>query len=74
MCRGGIPQVGFGSWMQGVLVGRGTMEDTAKQVSLHPYMGAYWKTKDIPVHQITIPVYQTASYSCVGVLRMRCDY
>ncbi len=61
--RGGIPSVSFGNWMQGVLVGRGKMEDTAKQAVDYPLFNEYWATKRIPVENIQIPIYQTASYS-----------
>jgi predicted acyl esterase len=65
MVRGGIPSVVFGNWMQGSLVGRGMMEDTATQSFTHPKFDDYWKTKRIPVENIEIPTYVLGSYSCV---------
>lgn len=49
--------------MQGILIGRDQMEDTAKQVSIYPLFNDYWAAKRIPVDEIDIPIYQTASYS-----------
>ncbi|UZJ53639.1 hypothetical protein CBS101457_002959 [Exobasidium rhododendri] len=63
MVRGGIPQVAFGNWMQSTLVGRNKMEDTAAMAKLHPFHDKYWKTKAIPVQDITVPMYLVASYS-----------
>jgi predicted acyl esterase len=63
MVRGGIPQVAFGNWMQGSLVGRNKMEDTAAQCFSHPFFDEYWQTKRIPLEHIRIPMYILGSYS-----------
>lgn len=63
MARGGIPRSGFMKMLYGTMTGHGGAEDGGAMVEKRPFFDDYWATKVIPVENIDLPVYLTASYS-----------
>lgn len=63
VCVGGIPQVGFSSFLLNALGGPGYLEDYLAMVYKYPLMNVYWEDKIPRFENIEIPVYVTAGWS-----------
>lgn len=61
--EGGIPALGFNSFIQESATGEGYIEDMSGMGLKHPFMNEYWEDKIPRFDQITIPAYITASWS-----------
>ncbi len=60
---GGIPEIGFNSWLVGALMGPGHVEDYVAMIHKYPLMNGYWEDKIPRFEDIDIPVYATAGWS-----------
>ncbi|KAL9572087.1 hypothetical protein ACKAV7_003804 [Fusarium commune] len=63
MARGGIPRSGFMRMLYQTMTGNRGAEDGGVMVEKRPLFDEYWATKVIPVENIDLPMYLTASYS-----------
>ncbi|KAF5980733.1 x-pro dipeptidyl-peptidase c-terminal non-catalytic domain-containing protein [Fusarium coicis] len=63
MARGGIPRSGFMRMLYQTMTGKRGAEDGGAMVEKRPLFDEYWATKVIPVENIDLPMYLTASYS-----------
>ncbi|KND86733.1 hypothetical protein TOPH_08633 [Tolypocladium ophioglossoides CBS 100239] len=63
MARGGIPRGGFMHMLYNSMTGIEGAENGAAMVEKRPLFDEYWTTKVIPVENIDVPMYLTASYS-----------
>lgn len=63
MARGGIPRSGFMRMLYQTMTGNRGAEDGGAMVEKRPLFDEYWATKVIPVKNIDLPMYLTASYS-----------
>ncbi|KAM0746726.1 alpha/beta-hydrolase, partial [Meredithblackwellia eburnea MCA 4105] len=66
VCRGGVPFLkGFGKMISGGFAGHGSAEDMFSMVEARPLFDEYWEAKQVPVENITLPIYGLASYSTI---------
>jgi predicted acyl esterase len=64
MCRGGMPDIGFGQLLQkGSFFGKGQKEDIVGELEKYPLMNDLWADKIPAFDRITVPAYVVASYS-----------
>ena len=60
--EGGIPSLGFNSFIASSLVGSGYVDDNSAMALKYPFMNGYWKDKIPAWDKIRIPVYYTACW------------
>jgi predicted acyl esterase len=60
--EGGIPSLGFNSFIASSLVGSGYVDDNSAMATKYPYMNGYWKDKIPQFDKIKIPAYFTACW------------
>jgi predicted acyl esterase len=60
--EGGIPSLGFNSFIAGSLVGSGYVDDNSAMALKYPFMNGYWKDKIPAWDKIRIPAYFTACW------------
>ena len=61
--EGGIPSLGFNSFIASSLVGSGYIDDNSAMAMKYPFMNGYWEDKIPKWEKIKIPVYFTACWS-----------
>ncbi len=61
--EGGIPALGFNSFISSSLVGTGYIDDNAAMAVRYPFINGYWTDKIPKWEKIKIPTYFTASWS-----------
>lgn len=70
--RGGIPACDGTTNAAGRTYGEGSIEDIGAMIKAYPFYNSYWEDKRWKFENITIPVYEVASYSsqmhCRGAL------
>lgn len=70
--RGGIPACDGTTNAAGRTFGAGSIEDIGAMIKKYPLMNSYWEDKRWKFENITVPVYEVASYSsqmhCRGAL------
>jgi len=60
--EGGIPSLGFNSFISGSLVGSGYVDDNSAMALKYPFINGYWKDKIPAWEKIKVPVYYTACW------------
>ncbi len=62
LCEGGIPALGFNSFITSSLVGSGYIDDNSAMALKYPFMNAYWEDKIPKWQNIKIPAYFTSCW------------
>ncbi len=63
LAEGGIPMQSFNNFIVGSLVGENYVDDTAANITTHPFLDAYWEDKIPKYEKIKIPVYTTVCWN-----------
>ncbi len=63
VCMGGVPEIGFNSFLLNTLMGPGYLEDYLTTLHKYPLMNGYWEDKIPRFENIEIPVYVTVGWS-----------
>ncbi|MGO9681962.1 MAG: CocE/NonD family hydrolase [Beijerinckiaceae bacterium] len=61
--RGGIPDWIFAEGIFSRMFGNGRVEDLPGMTRTYPFINAYWKTKNAPVENISVPAYVVGSWT-----------
>ncbi|KAL3473184.1 Alpha/Beta hydrolase protein [Aspergillus californicus] len=73
LCRGGVPNKPFWTFLMRNLFGNNSQEDVISMIEKYPLMNEYWADKRARAHLINVPAYVLASMSTglhtVGSLR-----